>query len=323
MKRLLFLFATCVIIWPLAAQEPTTDIWGDESMEDVFFGGSKQDTVIAPPEESPASQPAQKTPVVRAHTASTPSAQVQTRQRSQTTTKRKSSSSHFRQGYYSDMPRIGLHIGYGLQTMVGSKKSISYDDIKMKRQPNFAWRVGTQAMVPLMFGAWMFDAAIGSRGYNATYTEGDIHLKEEWQLFNFQIAPFNYAYNIQAGSAVVTPYLGLFLSFDFAGFYKRKITAPGYSDTWKASIWEKSKQDAEYITYYYNKKHKPRLVHEFIDVGIEVGLNVYFRENWFMGCMFQAGFLDDTKEEYRKMRWGKNSSSGTNITFMLTTGYMF
>ena len=206
--------------------------------------------------------------------------------------------------------------GIGIQTLVGATEH-SNKNYLLRRKPTIAWRVGANISFPLPVGLWMIDAALGSRGYEANEKISGIRVKEEYYMFNFQLAPFMYAYHFDLGGIAFRPFIGPYLGLDYAGFYKTEWKYGGDKHTEKKDIWDKSDKGL----VYWDENGKKHRTHEFVDFGLNFGSNMYFGP-FFMGVLFQTGFLQDTKEGYRKLQ-GKNFKTGSTFNFLFTMGYVF
>lgn len=236
-------------------------------------------------------------------------------------------------------PRWSVNVGLGTQTIIGSDTKYFFDD-DSKVTPNFAWQVGTEVRIPLMgteFGAqWLADVAIGTRGFHHTWKSGNKYeTKEALHTFNLQIAPFMFGWNFDLGPVSLMPFAGPYLSIDFAGAnHVKSKWDDGEAIDVKQSIWkvlgekEMAASDSKaYLNYYDEDAKKWKRGHQFFDVGLNFGGNVYFLDHFYGGVMFQTGFMQMAKKSYREFtdEDGKKVTPkfGTSFSFLVRFGYEF
>lgn len=234
-------------------------------------------------------------------------------------------------------PTWSVFAGAGTQTIVGQDKKNWGTDGDIK--PNFAWTLGAEARIPLMgsdFGAtWLANAAIGTRGFHDTYKGGNKYETTEWiHTFNIQLAPFMFGWNFDLRSVSIMPFAGPYVSFDFAGTQREKGKwDDGEKLDEKVSIWHvrdvNKLADNAYMSWYDESAKKWKRGHQFIDVGLNFGANVYFAKRFYAGATFQAGFMQMIKKKAREYMFTDEDGSkkdykyGTSFTFLCRFGFEF
>lgn len=134
---------------------------------------------------------------------------------------------------------------------------------------------------------WGMDFALASRGYSYE----DEYQKMKLAAHNIHWSPFIFGWKIDVADSdfSIDPHLGLFMSLDYAGKYK-----------YESNNREETTKIGDATDY--NR----------FDVGLKVGVGVWYKKRYNLDLTFQRGFLaDDTDYD------------GGTSNFMVRLGYAF
>lgn len=164
-----------------------------------------------------------------------------------------------------------LRVGIGTNKVVGD--DYDYDGLGSKF--GYTFSIEFNRSMGHRGAYWGMDWGLNSRGYKES--DDDINYEAKLKAHNVNWSPFIFGWKIQIPDTKfsIDPHIGAFLSYDFAGKYV--VESNGDSENWgiydDEDIWG-NPQD------YWG-----------LDVGMRVGVGVWYNNRYNLDLMYQRGFF--------------------------------
>lgn len=121
---------------------------------------------------------------------------------------------------------------------------------------------------------WGMDFLFGSRGYKYGEDYGEYEYEGRLTAHNFQWSPFTFGWKIDITDKIaIDPHIGAFFSIDYAGTATEKASAFGETEKYSEPFSPFDNFDCP------------------VDVGMKLGVGVWFNKKFNFDITFQRGFV--------------------------------